>query len=126
MEIYRDEKKVQTFEGFVFERKGTPMDRGGIVRTEFKRAIQKAGLRQSLTLHSIRHGHITIVRLNFPEWLTKRLIGHSSPYTSRDISDRYTHVTDFSAYAEKLGELLNGDASPVYKNSDKLLHGGKV
>jgi integrase len=122
IETYRDEKKVQSVEGFVFERKGTPLGRGGIVRTEFKRAVQKAGLRQSLTLHSIRHGHITIVRLNFPEWLTKRLVGHSSPYTSRDISDRYTHVTDFREYAEKLGELLNSDVSFELTNGTNFLY----
>jgi integrase len=112
----RRDKNVQGIDGYIFERKVRrfskdefryePYIADGIVRSEFRRALGKAGLRETLKVHSIRHGYITIVRQHLPEWLARRIIGHYTPNTT----DLYTHI-NLKDYAATLGELLNPDTS---------------
>lgn len=119
----RKNKNVQGIDGYIFEKKVRRSDSNnfrlepyvvdGIVRFEFKRTQRRAGLRETLTPHSIRHGYITVVRKHFPEWLVKRIIGH---YTA-DTTDRYTHI-DLKDYAPILGKVLNPALS---EKSDTIL-----
>ena len=54
----------------------------------------------------MRHGLNTILRKNFPDWIVKRIMGHSQG--NGDISDVYSHLTEqeLKDYAVKLGTLL--------------------
>jgi integrase len=107
-------KSIQSIEGYIFERKiersqntvsrFEPYIADGIVRSVFRYTINQAGLRDTLTPHSIRHGFITIVRQHFPEWFVKRIVGHYTP----DTTDLYTHI-NMQEYAKQLGDLLNID-----------------
>ena len=110
LKSYRDAKTVQSIEDYIFEKDGKPYNKDGIVRSQFRQALRKAGLRKSLTPHSIRHGLNTILRKQFPDWIVKRIMGHS--HSNNDISDVYSHLKDseLREYAVKLGELLLKDA----------------
>jgi len=104
---YRSEKKIQSLDDYVFDRNGEPLNTDGIVRSEFRRTLRRAGLRTTLTPHSIRHGFVTVCRRNFAEWIVKRITGHYSLNGTRDITDVYTHLNDLGEYAVQLGRLLN-------------------
>lgn len=105
MKNYKEKKKVETIEGYVFEKDGKPFNKDGIVRSQFRQALRKAGLRKTLTPHSIRHGLITVMRANFPEHIVKRMAGHS---LGNNVTEVYTHVTDaeMQRYAVELEKLL--------------------
>lgn len=107
LQKYKTEKKVQSINDYIFEKDGDPYNKDGIVRSQFKQALRKSGLRKTLTPHSMRHGLNTILRKNFPDWIVKRIMGHS--HGNGDISDIYSHLTDqeLKDYAVKLGELLS-------------------
>jgi len=66
----------------------------------------------------MRHGLNTILRKNFPDWIVKRIMGHSRG--NEDISDIYSHLTDqeLKDYAVKLGELLDGKNNRVTEDLD--------
>jgi len=49
MKNYKEKKKVETIEGYVFEKDGKPLNKDGIVRSQFRQALRKAGLRKTLT-----------------------------------------------------------------------------
>ena len=67
-------------------------------------------MRKTLTIHSVRHGLITLMRMQFPEFVVKRMVGHS---LGNDVTEIYTHVTDedMQGYAVRLGELLESHQS---------------
>jgi integrase len=102
---YREQKKVQSIGDYIFEKDGAPFNKTGIVRSQFKQALREAGLRTTLTPHSIRHGLISIMHIHFPEHVVKRMVGHS---LGNSVTEIYTPVTDdeMRRYASKLGELL--------------------
>jgi len=122
----RREKSVQGIDGYIFERRVRRFSRDdfryepyiadGIIRSEFRRALRQAGLTDTLKVHSIRHGYITVVRKYLPEWLAKRIIGHYTP----DTTDLYTHI-DLKDYASELGDLLNPDISNNRVTDVKIL-----
>ena len=113
---------IRSINGYIFERKtersnsnescSEPLVADGIIRSVFRRTLNQAGLRDSLSPHSIRHGFVTLVRQHFPEWFVKRIVGHYTP----DTTDLYTHI-NMKDYAMQLGDLLNVDS--VY---DKKAH----
>ncbi len=107
---YKTEKKVQSIDDYIFEKDCEPYNKDGIVRSQFKQALRKSGLRKTLTPHSIRHGLNTILRKQFPDWIVKRIMGHSRGYN--DISDVYSHLKDseLREYAVKLGKLLSKES----------------
>jgi integrase len=109
---FRDQKKVMNVSGYLFERDGKPYDKTGIVRSQFRQALRAAGLRKTLTPHSIRHGLISVMRARFPEHIVKRMAGHS---LHGSVTDLYTHVTDeeLKEYAVKLEELLMNGQRPA-------------
>jgi integrase len=102
---YKSQKKAQSIEGYVFERNEKPYNKDGIVRSQFRLALRKAGLRKSLTPHSIRHGMISVMRSHFPEHIVKRMVGHS---IGNSVTEVYTHVTneEMQKYALQLERIL--------------------
>jgi integrase len=105
LKSYEEQKKVQGIDQYIFEKDGKPYNKDGIVRSQFRHALRAAGLRKTLTPHSIRHGLISLMRSKFPEYVVKRMIGHS---LGNGITEVYTHVTDeeMRKYSEQLGQIL--------------------
>jgi integrase len=105
LRFYRDQKKVQSIQDYIFDKDGQPFNKTGIIRSQFKQALREAGLRTTLTPHSIRHGLISLMRAHFPEHVVKRMVGHS---LGNSVTEVYTHVTEdeMRQYASRLDELL--------------------
>ncbi len=111
---FRQNHPIEKINGYIFEREGKPLSGDGIVRSVFKRALRKAGLRSDLTFHSIRHSVISLMRQKlFPDYFIKKMVGHS---TRGDITNTYTHFTndDMRHWANVLGKLLD------LKSNDQL------
>jgi integrase len=111
LHAHKAKSKVHSIKGYVFERNGNPFRKDGIVRSQMRQARRKAGLRDTLTFNSIRHGLITLMRGKFPDHIVKKWVGHS---TNRyNVTDIYTHTTDeeIKQYADMLDELLNSKSN---------------
>lgn len=102
---YKESQTTHSIDGYIFEKDGKPYNKDEILRSQFRQAQRKAGLRQTLTPHSIRHGLISLMRLNFPDHVVKRMVGHS---LGNNVTEVYTHLTDkeMQHYAVKLGLIL--------------------
>ena len=111
---YKADKETQSIEGYIFEKDNKPFNKNGIVRSQFKQALRKSGLRKTLTPHSIRHGLISLMRRYFPDYIVKRMVGHS---LGNNVTEVYTHVTDeeMQQYAIRLGELLGHTGNETTK-----------
>jgi len=53
LKSYWETKKVQAIDGYILERDGKPYNKDGIIRSQFRKALRGAGLRKTLTPHSI-------------------------------------------------------------------------
>jgi integrase len=109
LKSYNERVKTYHINGYVFERDGRSYRKTGIVRSQFKLAIRKAGLRDSLTPHSIRHSTISLLRQYFPDFIIKSFAGHS--LNKSDVTNLYSHLSDddMRDYARQLGEILAQD-----------------
>jgi integrase len=113
-------KNMQTIEDYIFDKDGKPYNKDGIVRSQFRQAVRKGGLRKTLTPHSIRHGLISVMRANFPEHIVKRMVGHS---LGNNVTEAYTHLTDdeMTQYAMMLDAILMQKNLPFLKNVYNLI-----
>ncbi|MFW6137634.1 MAG: tyrosine-type recombinase/integrase [Spirochaetota bacterium] len=102
---YRANKKVQSINDLVFESNGKVLNKSGFIKYQLKRALRKTKLPDT-SFHSIRHSFVTLLRLHFPEHITRYLSGHSK---GTAITDIYTHINDdtLKDCAIKLDNLLN-------------------
>jgi integrase len=117
---YKQRLTSYRLDGFIFERDGKAYRKTGIVRSQFKQAVRKAGLRDSLRPHSIRHSLITIMRMHFPDFVVRTFIGHSTKGTF-NVTDRYTHLSDsdLREYAIRLGAILTQEDAAGLRKSRK-------
>ena len=100
--------------GFVFATTiGTPLHSANLRNRDLKRILKRAGLREDITLYSLRHSAATaLLKDRESIRIVADLLGHS---TTRLTADLYSHVTyDMLEEASaKLGKrLFGGDQTP--------------
>lgn len=102
----KQKQKILDHSGYIFLKDGKLYRKAGLINYQFKKAIKKAGLRETLSPHSLRHGFISLLRCYFPDHLVKAYVGHS---LNSDVTSIYTHTTQeqLKEMAKKLDEIFS-------------------
>src|SRR5436190_12395248 len=101
----------------LFTTTGKPLDRGNLVRREFKPALRRAGLPQ-VRFHDLRHtfASLLIAQGEHPKYISEQL-GHASVQITLD---RYGHLMpqSYGHAGDRLEQALCGPSLPALASSD--------
>ena len=108
LERYRESRREPSVDDLVFRNgNGNPKDRTNLTNREFKRALERAGLRE-IRFHDLRHSYasLAIAAGTDPKAL-QRAMGHGSIRITLDV---YAHLLpcSYDGAAERMEALLAG------------------